>query len=208
MGLYYDFYENPSPKDSTERPLLHARVITSETTSTDEIAEEIHNRSTLTTGDAKAALISFVEVMAHELSRGRRVHLEGLGYFQLTLSSPPVHSPKEIRAESVHVKSVAFRAEVSFKRRFKKVFLERSREKRHSNRYSEAEIDALLSGYFLNHPHITRYEFCRLCGLTDSTAKRRLRELVAAGKLTNTGYKNFPLYEPMKKANLIIFGDE
>ncbi len=198
MGLRYDFYENPSRKDNTKRPRLHARVVTQGTMSTDEIAEQIHSRSTLTTGDAKAALISFIEVMAQELSDGRRIYLEGLGYFQLTLSSPPITSPKEIRAESIHVKSVAFRAEASFKKRFTSVRLERAREKRHSNRYSEIEIDGLLTGHFLDNAKITREQFSRLCGFTKSTAKRRLRELVAAGKLTNTGYKNFPTYEPVK----------
>lgn len=198
MALRYDFYENPSPKGSTKRPRLHARAITSDTMDTDELAERIHGNSTLTTGDAKAALISFIEVMAVELASGRRIHLEGLGYFQLTLASPPITSPKEIRAESVHVKSIAFRAEVGFKKRFTDVRLVRAREKRHSSRYSEIEIDGLLTSHFLDHPHITRREFSALCGFTASTAKRRLRELVAAGKLQNTGYRTFPQYEPVK----------
>ncbi|MDH6306533.1 putative histone-like DNA-binding protein [Parabacteroides sp. PF5-5] len=198
MGLYYDFYESPSAKDTSERTRLHARVVTSGTTTTDELVETIHSNSTLTTADAKAALISFVEVMGKELSRGRRVHLEGLGYFQLTLSSPPVQSAKEVRAESVRVKSVAFRAETSFKKRFTAVELERAKTKRHSNRYSETEIDGLLTAYFHDHHHITRREFARLCGFTESTAKRRLQALLAAGKLRNAGYRNFSLYEPVE----------
>lgn len=198
MGLRYDFYENPSPKDSKKRQRLHARVVTWGTMRTDELAKRIHSMSTLTTGDIQAALVSFVEVMADELSSGRRIHLEGLGYFQLTLECPPVQSPREIRAESVRVKSVAFRPEAGFKERFRNVRLERAKDKRHSNSYSEIEVDGLLTGYFLDHPHITRRQFSALCGFTESTAKRRLRELVAAGKLRNGGYRNFPLYEPVE----------
>lgn len=199
MSLRYDFYENPLPKDSNKHPQLHPRVVTSGTMNTSEMAKRIHGMSTLTIGDIKATLISLVELMADELASGKRIHLEGLGYFQLTLSSLPVHSPKEIRAESISVKSVVFRSEKSFKKRFIGIPMERVREKRHSNRYSDFEIEDLLAKYFLHHPHITRREFGILCGFTESTAKRRLNKLVADGKLQNAGYKNFPLYKPVEK---------
>jgi len=198
MGLRYDFYENPLPKGSNRKPRLHTRVVTGSTTTTDEIATRIHDASSLTVGDVKASLLSLIEVMANELASGRRVHLEGLGYFQLTLSSPSVKSPKEIRAESIRVKSVAFRAETSFKKRFLNIPLERVREKRHSNRYSEIEIDGLLTSHFLDNTYITSRKFQTLCGFTESTAKRRLRQLIANGKLRKTGHRQFPLYEPVK----------
>jgi hypothetical protein len=136
--------------------------------------------------------------MADELASGRRIHLDGLGYFQLTLTSPPIDSPKEIRAESVHVRSVAFRAEKSFKKRFRSILLKRSKEKKHSRYYSAIEIDGLLTGYFLDHAHITCRAFCSLCGFTESTGRRRLQQLVAEGKLRKAGYHNLPLYEPVK----------
>jgi predicted histone-like DNA-binding protein len=196
MSLRYDFYENPVPKDSDERPKLHARVVTDGTMSTDQLAQYIHEVCTLTTADVKASLIALVEVMASELASGRRIHLEGLGYFQLTLSSPPIDSPKEIRAESVHVRSVAFRAEESFKKRFKCIQLKRAKEKRHSRRHSDTEMNSLLTNYFRNHAHITRRDFCSLCGFTASTGKRHLHRLLAEAKLRNAGYRNYPLYEP------------
>ncbi len=198
MGLRYDFYENPLPKESNREKRLHTRVVTWGTATTDEIVSRIHNASTLTIGDVKASLISLIEVMADELSSGRRVHLEGLGYFQLTLSSPPVKSAKEIRAESVHVKNISFRAEASFKKRFSHIPLARARRKRHSNRYSDIEIDALLTRHFRDNTYITSRGFRALCGFTESTAKRRLRKLIADGKLQKTGHRQSPLYKPVK----------
>jgi predicted histone-like DNA-binding protein len=198
MSLRYDFYENPAPKDSDKRPKLHARVVTDGTMNIDELARHIHGICTLTTADIKASLIALVEVMANELASGQRIHLDGLGYFNLTLAAPPVDSPKEIRAESIQVRSVVFRPEKSFKKRFKGIPLKRSKEKKHSNRYSAIEIDGLLTGYFLNNTHITCRTFCSLCGFTESTGRRRLHQLVAEGKLRNTGYRSLPLYEPVK----------
>jgi predicted histone-like DNA-binding protein len=196
MSLRYDFYENPVSKDSNERPKLHARVVTNGTMNIDQLAQFIHEVCTLSTADVKASLTALIEVMADELASGRRIHLDGFGYFNLTLSSPPIDSPKEIRAESIHVRSVAFRAEESFKKRFKSIPLKRTKEKKHSRRYSATEIDDLLANYFRNHAHITRREFCSLCGFTAPTGKRHLHRLVAGGKLRNTGYRNFSLYEP------------
>ncbi|MDR1200051.1 MAG: hypothetical protein LBL58_00270 [Tannerellaceae bacterium] len=80
MSLHYDFYENPVSKDSDGRPKLHARVVTTGTMNTDQLAQYIHDMCTLTSADVKASLISLVEVMANELALGRRIHLEGLGY--------------------------------------------------------------------------------------------------------------------------------
>ncbi|MDR1200133.1 MAG: DNA-binding protein, partial [Tannerellaceae bacterium] len=174
------------------------RVVTDGTINIDELARYIHEICTLTTADIKASLVALVEVMADELASGRRIRLDGLGYFNLTLASPPIDSPKEIRAESVHVRSIAFRPEESFKKRFRGIPLKRSKEKRHSNHYSIIEIDGLLTGYFLDNTHITRRMFCALCGFTESTGRRRLHQLIAEGKLRKTGYANLPLYEPVK----------
>jgi len=193
MALHYDLYENPLP-DGKRRKRLHARVVTQGTTSTDDLIYLIHNRCSLTPGDVKAALSELADVMEHELSYGRRVHLEGLGYFQLTLEMPPVREAKDIRGGSIHVKSIAFRPEVEFKERFQSLDLRRVREKNHSSACSEEKMDRLLRNFFESHPHITSREFRSLCGLTRSTAQRRLRQLVNEGKLRKIGHHKAPLY--------------
>ncbi len=197
MGIRYDFYENPAQKKDTKQPKLHARVVSSGTMTTDEIALRIHGNSTLTTGDVKAVLTSLSELIVSELSFGRRVHVEGLGYFHLTLSCPPVKSPKEIRAESIRVKSIAFRPEIELKKNFKRLPFQRVREKRHSCRYSEIEIDGLLTGHFMDNLYITRRQFQGLCGMTTTTAFRRIKQLIADGKLQRS-HAHRSLYEPVK----------
>lgn len=193
MALHYDLYDNPLP-DGSRRKRLHARVVTRGTTGTDALANLIHDRCSLTPGDIKAALSELADVMAHELSYGKRVHLEGLGYFQLTLEMPPVRQAQDIRSGRIHVKSIAFRPEVEFKNRFQTLDLARVREKNHSRTYSTEEIERLLQHYFETHAHITSRQFCSLCGLTRTTAQRRLKQLLAEGKLRKTGHPKAPLY--------------
>jgi predicted histone-like DNA-binding protein len=198
MGLFYDFYQNPPEKESDKRPRLHARVVTSGTIDSDEIAKEIHEKCTLATGEVQAALSMFGEQLLYHLSHSQRVHWKGVGYFEFALSCPPVSSTKDIRAESIHPKTLVFRPEQELKKKIKHIPLTRTPEKRHSSRCSEKEIDELLTGHFSKYPHITSKQFRQLCGFVHSTASRHLKRLIAEGKLQTTGHRRSPLYEPAK----------
>ncbi len=197
MSLQYDFYANPPSGGSNRKPRLHARVRTFGTTSTQMLAQVIKETTSLSTADVKAAIDALAEAMAFELTSGRRVHLDGLGYFSLTLSCPPIHSPKEVRAESVKVKNIVFRPDEEWKDRVRSAQLVRTREKNHSVRYSDIEIDGLLTGHFLDHSFISTLRFCGLCSCTQTTGRRKIVRLVEAGKLRRVGYGNVTLYEPV-----------
>ena len=195
MTAYYDFYKNPKPENSKKDTCYHARIVTNGTVSTNNLIRNIHSRCTLTSGDIRAVLISLSEVIVEELQEGRRVNIEGLGYLQMTLECPDIKSPKEIRAESVRFKSVAFRPEIELKNKLRFTPFERINHKSHSNERTEKEIDELLLQHFREHETLNRLEFQRLCSFTASTAKRRLRELRTAGKIKNIAHPQHPLYK-------------
>jgi predicted histone-like DNA-binding protein len=198
MGLLYDFYQNPPEEGSDKKPKLHARVVTLGTIDSDEIAKEIHEMCTLTTGEVQAALSMFAEQLLHHLSYSQRVHWKGIGYFELALSCPPVSSTKEIRAESIHPKTLVLRPEQELKKKIEHIPLMRTPEKRHSRNCPEAEIDKRLTAYFATYPYITSREFRQLCGFVRATASRHLKRLVTEGKLQTIGHYRAPLYEPAK----------
>ncbi|MDR3268964.1 MAG: DNA-binding protein [Tannerella sp.] len=195
MGLNYDFYETPQPKDGEQPPTYHARVVTQGTLTTDALANEIQQATSLTVGDVKAVLAALTQTMTYKLSESWRIHLEGLDYFQLTLSCPPVKSPREIRAESIHVKSIAFRPEIDFKNAFRSIQPVRTPVKKHSEQHSEQAMEKRLTAYFKDNMYMNGNQFMTLFGFTKSTAARRLKQLVAAGKLKKTGFCNQPLYQ-------------
>ncbi len=196
MAARYDFYQNPPSAKRKQR--LHARVITSGTVDTEYLAKEIQSRSTLSTGDVKGVLTSLTEVVIQHFRDGDRVHIEGLGFFQITLSCPAVRTPNEIRAESIHFKSVTFRPESKLLKRLKTMPFERIAEKRHSKNHPEEIIEKRLTHYFSQHQTLSREDFQRLCGYTKATANRRLKQLLLEGKLRKAGLYRFPVYEPVK----------
>ncbi len=194
MPVNYDFYKNPKLADKDERTHLHARVVPKGTVSSDELAEEIHDRSTLSTADITATLVALADITAEKLRDGQRVYIKGIGYLQMTLQCPPVESESEIRAESVRFKSVAFRPDSQLKERLSTTHFVRQADKSHSKNYSTEEIDRLVARHFQQNETLTRNQFEALCGLTYSTAVRHLKRLREEGKIINIASQKHPLY--------------
>lgn len=84
MSIQYEFYRNPNSQ-GTKKKRYHARVVPAGRISTDDLAEEIQKECTLTVADVKSVLIALADKMGEHLGEGRKVYLEGIGYFQVNL---------------------------------------------------------------------------------------------------------------------------
>ena len=62
---------------------------------------------------------------------------------------------------------------------------------------SEVEIDMELTKYFTENQIITRKDFQYLCGMTQITAYRHIKRLIAEKKLQNKGTTHQPIYTPV-----------
>ena len=77
----------------------------------------------------KATIISLSEKLAYYLKDGARVHIEGIGYFHISLTCPETRTPSSTRANKVKFKSVTFRADKYLKHQLSDVKTERSKYK-------------------------------------------------------------------------------
>lgn len=196
MSIEYDFYRNPNSQGSNKKR-YHARVVSSNRISTDELAEEIQKECSLTITDVKAVLIALGDKLAKHLGEGSKVHLEGIGYFQVNLQcKEEVCSTRSVRSDNVEFKSVSYRADNDLKKHLKKQKIQRSQTKIHSVEMTEEEIDRKLMDYFKTHDALTRSQFEVLCTQVKSTAHRILQKLVKDGKLKNVSTKQHPVYMP------------
>ena len=196
MSIEYDFYRNPNSQ-GTNKKRYHARVVSSDRITTDELAEEIQNECSLTITDVKAVLIALGDKLAKHLGDGSKVHLEGIGYFQVNLQcKEEVCTTRSVRSENVEFKSVSYRADNELKKHLKKQKIQRSQTKIHSLEMTEEEIDQKLTDYFKTHDTLTRSQFEVLCTQVKSTAHRILQKLVKDGKLKNVSTKQHPVYMP------------
>ena len=196
MSIEYDFYRNPNSQ-GTDKKRYHARVVSSDRITTDELAEEIQNECSLTITDVKAVLIALGDKLAKHVGDGSKVHLEGIGYFQVNLQcKEEVRTTRSVRSENVEFKSVSYRADNELKKHLKKQKIQRSQTKIHSVEMTEEEIDQKLTDYFKTNDTLTRSQFEVLCTQVKSTAHRILQKLVKDGKLKNVSTKQHPVYMP------------
>lgn len=198
MAIRFEFYESPvRPGEEEKGVKYHARPVTFRTTQTSTIINRIHDYCSLSRGDIMSALEGLGEALADELRMGHRVHLKGIGYFQVTLSCPETTDPKETRANKVKFKSIKFRADKILKGDMSKLEIQRSNYRKHSAKLSHIEIDSLLTEHFQEHSFITSRQFQAICHMTRSTAIRHINRLIAENKLKNENTERQPFYVPV-----------
>ena len=196
MAIEFEFYQSPDSLDKKTKK-YYPKVVNYRTINTQELAEEIHSGSTLTTADIRATIDALSHHIARHLSKSERVHIEGIGFFEASLQCPETDNPKGTHAEMVQFKSVNFRADKILKEKMQYAETVRSKRKAHSSAFSPEEIDEKLTVYFQTNSFLTRRDFERLCGLTQITANRQLKRLIEEKKLENRTTRYHPIYVPM-----------
>jgi predicted histone-like DNA-binding protein len=195
-----DWYENPVAPGQKSKKRLHARVVSYSNITSDEVIRRIRLRSSLSEGDLKAALSLLSEVVGECLGEGRRVQLEGLGYFTPTLTTlKPVKVDTKRKGAKVGLKTVRFRPDKALMDNIEdEMHFTQTNMPNRSSKLSETEVDMRLKEYFATHKYLTRQQFQRECDMVRSTAAARLKQLREAGKLENIGTRNQPLYIPAR----------
>ena len=100
MAIKFDLFENPV-KEGISSPKLHAKVITKDVVTTREIREAIHKKCTASPADVAAVITALNDELYEKLSDGYAVHLEGIGYFSLSLKCAPDINPRYIKDDDV-----------------------------------------------------------------------------------------------------------
>ncbi len=81
MSAEYDFYKNPIPKGSNRKPRLHARIVPRGVITTEMLSEEIHDASSLTTGDVEATITMLSKAIIRNLKQGKKNTYQRIGLF-------------------------------------------------------------------------------------------------------------------------------
>lgn len=197
MAILFDWYENPVSPEQPKKKRFHPRIVYNGQVDTDEIRERIQSRCTLNEVDVAAVLDALSQVMGEELSEGRQIHLNGIGYFCPTLEATEEISANTPRRNTkVRLKSIRFRSDQKLKNSIGLIKIKQVKKNMHSKKLSEVEIDIRLKDYFSTHQILQRTDFQSLCGMVRSTAMLHIRRICKEGKLKNIGLPNQPIYVP------------
>lgn len=196
MAALYDLFRTPQPKGE-EKVCYHARSVVTGKLNGRDLVRTIAKRSAFKEGIVAGVLIALEEVLSDSLAEGKSVQLDGVGAFRISAKSPSVRDRREIRAESIEFKGVVYKADKKLLKKLSTTKFMRTKYSRCSVDISEIEIDGLLTEYFKEHDYITTKEMQVLCGLSNATALRRLKERVKEGKLSHPGHLRAPFYFPV-----------
>lgn len=168
MAIKFDLFENPV-KEGISSPKLHAKVITKDVVTTREIREAIHKKCTASPADVAAVITALNDELYEKLSDGYTVHLDGIGYFSLSLKCAPDINPRYIKDDDVQVRSIKFTPDKDLINRFRNVCLEREVDDAHpSAKLDEEEMKQKLVEYFKTHAFLQRRDFEQLTGFNSS----------------------------------------
>lgn len=198
--IKFDVYNTPSANSENGEKSYHVRVAGSRTIDFKRVVDDMSRPSTVTSADIVAVLDGLSHFLERTLKEGNRIHIKGLGYFSVAISTPKTDNPKLITKRKVIVKGIDFYPEKDLMRRMRSAEFERIEKKNHSREFSDIEIQGILNEYFKDHRSINRATFQHICGLTRSTALRRIKTFTKGDTpmLLNEGVKNAPVYVPAK----------
>lgn len=103
----------------------YAQVVTKGTIDTTSLCHIISSGCTLTVADLRAAIEALSSSIANCLMDGYNVNIDGIGTFSISAESKVVDAEEDLRAPSVSVKNVNYRAAVSLKKAVKNSNFER-----------------------------------------------------------------------------------
>ena len=118
MAINYDWYKNPKITEEEGIIKFHPRIHYNGSTTTAEMRRYIQNSCSLTEGDVDAVLSALSHFVSQELSDGKSVHLDGIGYLSPVLGcTETVTSTTKNKHMKVKLKRIRFRPDKIFMRR-------------------------------------------------------------------------------------------
>ena len=190
MSALYDLFENPPSPDGEKQP-LHARIVSKGTVDKEEFLDRVHKF----TGISRSLLAGAMEAFAKEardlLAEGWNVQIS------TSLQCPPVKDKKEIRAASVQMKNINFRASRPFKKEVgDKMRLQRGESitRPKKNSISRETCRDRLNTYLENHLFISRTDYSHLTGRNKKVAIEELNSFIADRIIQKEGVGKLTVY--------------
>ena len=190
MSAMYDFKETPKAAHQKGEQVLHPRIVSQGTISTDTLIEEISRATTFTPADLKGVLAALEGVLAQHLSDGYHVELGNIGYFSAKLKSRAITDKSEIRSSSVHFDNVNFRTSIWLRKHLKGDLVRSPQGMHHSKESNKESRKKLLDSYLSQHNFITRSDYSALTGLLKNKALDELKEWASQGILIKQGMRS------------------
>lgn len=164
-----------------------------------DMAKSINNSSSAGKADVVGVWTAMEEEIIRILSDGNRVELGTLGTLSLEVGTRQRRSIEEgVTSKDIVVKGITFTPSKRLNQAMDELAFECDGIVSHP--LSEARMLEALEEHFAQRQYITVRTFATLCKCSSSTADRRIKSLIAQGKLRKSDISS-QMYEWVEKAN-------
>lgn len=162
----------------------------------EQMEREIESATTLTAADVRGVLAVLHDMIVRDLSQGRRVHLDGIGYLSLSaglaLAADDGH---KVTGKDVYLRGVNFRPEDRLVDAIRgNVSFRRGKRASKSAAYTADELWEKVKAYISIHRFITVNAMREQFALSRRKASDGLAAMVADGRLVKAGSQRRQIY--------------
>lgn len=115
-------------KNGVMQEKYYACKKTNSSVPTRDIAKNIQEASSLTQADVIGTIYGLVAEIKRELSLGNSVKIDGLGTFNVSVTSTPMNTPNDLKKATIKACNITFRVDKELKEVLKEVHFEKSKE--------------------------------------------------------------------------------
>lgn len=112
--IKFDIYE--SPANDGEKKKYHVRNTNKQTIHSKDLIHEATLYTSVSRSDWAAVVEGLIDILSEKLGDGKRIHINGLGYFSVSIGSTESENPKKMTRGTVQITGVNFQPEKSFKK--------------------------------------------------------------------------------------------
>ena len=116
MAIEYKYVNKRNPQDPTAPMKVYALAVHPRTFNLKKLASELAARSTTASeGDVYSVLIGLRDIMREHLDRSDRVVLDGIGSFEISLSSEGAESEEKFHSSLIKSAKVLYKPDTEMK---------------------------------------------------------------------------------------------
>ena len=165
---------------------IRVDIMGSQKTELSDMAESIGYANTATPADVLAVWGAMEREIMRALENGRRVSLGSLGTLRLEVGTKPGKSTaRSITSKDIEAKGIIFTPSKKVAQRLRALTFECDGIVGHP--LSTFRTDEALTEYFATHQYISARGYASLCHCSESTARRRIAQMLSEGKLEPSG---------------------
>jgi predicted histone-like DNA-binding protein len=116
MSVQYKLVSRVNPFDRTSPAKLYAKAVHGKTFKLKDLAREVAARSTTASeGDVYSVLIGMRDLMREHLDRSDKVLIDGIGYFEVSLSSEGAETEAKFHQGLIKKAKISYREDADMK---------------------------------------------------------------------------------------------